>query len=356
MDAQTKGAGAERTVWQLLTLGDDELERADVVELNLAVARAIPSLKDLDTERYRETVDQWAARFARWLPTAERGFRQTPWKWKDDIRFFRVGMLAGFIGHNLGIRYRDDHKRVTSIAYTDPSDLFLNGLIDTKQGTCANMAALHVAISRRMAWPVSLACVKSHFVSRYDDGRVYHNIETTSDHPGMFASDPDEVYVERFKLPKKAVACGSDLRKLSAREMLGIFIALRARHFRDVGDMTRADADYARARVLAPRYRAAYVNGVVPMLKTGENLFERGELGHPDSLFEDLAPVFAPHRAYTAAAAPVDAPPGVSVRTISLVPAPGGVGVLAVDVADVPIFAGSANLTTAAPRGHNGKG
>jgi hypothetical protein len=137
--------------------------------------------------------------------------------------------------------------------------------------------------------------------------------------------------------------------------MLGVFIGLRARHFRDVGDMARADADYALARVLAPRYRTAYVNGVVPMLKTGEQLFERGELGHPDSMFEDLAPVFAPYRAYTAAAAPVNAPPSVSVRTISLVPEPGGVGMLAVDLADVPVFARSGNLPTAAPRGHNRK-
>lgn len=154
------------------------------------------------------------------------------------------------------------------------------------------MPALHVTISRRMGWPVSLACAKSHFLSRYDDGEVYHNIEATSDRPGSFASDPDHVYVKLYDLPQRAIACGSDLRRLTAREMLGVFVALRARHFNDIGDMDRADSDYGLSRVLFPQHRRNYVGAMIPMLRRGAMLFERGELGHPDSLFEDLGPLF----------------------------------------------------------------
>jgi hypothetical protein len=151
------------------------------------------------------------------------------------------------------------------------------------------MAALHVAMSRRMGWPVSLACVKSHFISRFDDGKVVHNIEATSTHPGSFASDPDEEYLKKFGLPRKAVTSGSDLRSLSAREMIGVFFSLRARHFRDVGDLGRADRDYGLARAFAPFHRVTYIASVYPMLKWGERLFEPSEFGHPRSLFEDLA-------------------------------------------------------------------
>jgi hypothetical protein len=146
-----------------------------------------------------------------------------------------------------------------------------------------------------MGWPVSLACAHCHFLSRYDDDEVVYNIEATSTHPGSFASDPDEVYIERFKLPRKAIACGSDLQKLTARQMLGAFIGLRARHHRDIGRRNAADADYALSRVLFPQCRSAYIGAMIPFIHRGSTLFDRGELGHPDSLFEDLAPIFSPH-------------------------------------------------------------
>lgn len=145
-----------------------------------------------------------------------------------------------------------------------------------------------------LGWPVSLACVRSHFISRFDDGDVYHNIEATSTHPGSFCSDPDEVYVEKFGLPRRAIECGSDLRRLTAREMLATFLSLRGRHHSDCGRSDLADVDYALARVLFPNHRRTHVAAMVPMIRRGAKLFDRGELGHPDSLFEDLAPSLAP--------------------------------------------------------------
>ena len=194
--------------WQFLGLPDEELERTDIVAQNLTVAKGIPAIQDLDFDHCLRTVDQWTAQFARWLPTTEPRFHRTPQNWKNDLHFFRVGMLQGFLGHHIGIRYIEEQKDAKSVSYTNPSDLFLNGIIDTLRGSCASMSVLHVAISRRMGWPVSLACAKSHLLSRYDDGRVYHNIEATSTKPGTFASDPDEVYAERFKLPKRAIFAG----------------------------------------------------------------------------------------------------------------------------------------------------
>jgi hypothetical protein len=279
--------GSAVSTWKLLALSDPELEQADIVRVNVSVARELTPRRDLDVGRYCRIVDNWIQQFARWLPGAEAAFRRTPEKWKNDIHFFRVGMLAGFLGHEIGIRYKDEQKHAQAVRYTNPSDLFLNGLIDTKQGTCASMPTLHVAMARRMGWPVSLAAVKSHFISRYDDGKVYHNIEATDTHPGSFASGSDEDYIGRYTLPRKAIACGSDLRRLSAREMLGIFIAFRARHYADIGDVPAADRDYALARVLVPCHRQTYLGAMMPMLNTGTRLFDPDEVGHPDSLRRD---------------------------------------------------------------------
>lgn len=300
------------TLWQLLALSDNQLERTDLVAMNLAVAKEIPSLAELDIARYSRLADEWTSRFRQELPGMEQRFHTTPQNWKNDIRFFRVGMLQGFLGHIIGVRYIDEQKHAKAVYYKNASDLFLNGVIETLQGTCGNMATLHVAIARRMGWPVSLACAKTHLLSRFDDGQVVHNIEATSTHAGTFASDPDDEYIKRFNLPKKAVQCGSDLRRLTAREMLGVFVGLRARHYHDAGDMDRADSSYALARVLFPSHRDSCVRSLIPFLWRADRLFDAGEKGNPDSIFEGLAPTIAPDVYYAHAPRP-----GVSIRAVS---------------------------------------
>ena len=288
--------GDIRSIWQLLALDDSSLEKVDVVVLNLVVAKGIPALANLNIARYVRTVDDWTRQFRRVLPDMERQFRETPERWKNDIRFFRVGMLMGFLGHEIGIRYIEEKKHGTEFHYTNPGDLFLNGLIDTKQGTCGNMPALHAAMARRMGWPVSLACADCHFISRFDDDQAVYNIEATSTHPGSFAEGSDEDYIKRFALPEKAIECGSDLRKLSAREMVGVFLGLRGRHYADTGRPLEADLSYALARVLFPTHRCGYIQAMAPMLAHGAILFNPGEVGHPDSLFQEVEPYLPPPR------------------------------------------------------------
>jgi hypothetical protein len=286
--------GTSPTLWHLLALDDAALEQTDVVLLNLAVAKGIPSLADLDVARYVRIVDDWARQFRQVLPGMEQQFRKTPSRWKNDVRFFRVGMLMGFLGHEIGLGYIEEQKNSAQVHHTNPGDLFLNGLIDTKQGTCGNMPALHVAMARRMGWPVSLACAKSHFISRFEDGQVVYNIEATSTHPGSFAEGSDEDYMKRFALPRKAIECGSDLRKLTAREMMGAFLGLRGRHYTDTGRPLEADSSFALARVLLPNHRRAYIGAMAPMLARGATLFNPGEVGHPDSLFQEVEPYLPP--------------------------------------------------------------
>ena len=273
------------SLWQLLDLTDEELERTDLVAMNIIVAKGIPSLKELDIEHYCRIVDEWTEQFRNDLLGMERRFHATPQNWKNDIRFFRIGMLQGFLGHIIGIKYVEKHKDAKTIYYTKPSELFINGIVDCKEGTCGNMATLHVAMSRRMGWPVSIACAQSHYISRFDDGEVIYNIEATNTRAGTFDSEPDSEYIERFNLTKKAIACGSDLRRLTAREMLGTFLVSRARHFQDIGDWENSDLSYSLSRAVFPKYRKGYIAAMVHTMRRGEQLFEADEVGHPKSLF-----------------------------------------------------------------------
>jgi len=94
-------------------------------------------------------------------------------------------------------------------------------------------------------------------------------------------------------LPRKAVESGSDLRKLTAREMIGTFLALRGRHYFDTERWLDADTSYALSRALFPRYRRAWVAAMMPYLHRGETLFSPDEESHPRSFCETAAPKLA---------------------------------------------------------------
>jgi len=269
---------------KLLACSDAELARVDPLVMNLLVAKSIPSLADLDIPRYQRQADQWAEDIRRRLPGAEKVYRRTPQNWKNDVNFFRLGVLCGYLEHEAGIAYNEDQRTATAVYYTDPSDLFLNGVMDTRRGTCGNMAALHVAIGRRLGWPVSLACVRSHFICRYDDGQVTHNIEATQAGYGGFKSDPDAYLIEHYELPPRAISSGSDLRAVNLREMLGIFVGFRGRHMRDTGRWDEAERDYLLARHLFPANRKLYLDATGVAVERSVRLFEPGELGSPQSL------------------------------------------------------------------------
>ncbi len=197
-------------------------------------------------------------------------------------------MVCQYIDLELGISYRPDQRDVTSIHYTDPSDLFLNGIIDTGLGTCGNMSALHVAFGGRMGWPVSLACVGTHFVCRYDDGEIAWNVETTDTGKGGWSCRTDEQYQTDVDIPISALRCGSDLRALSRRELLGVFVALRARHICDIGKSTqdegkmlKSESDWLLSRYLFPLRQDTYRFQMAISAMRGETLFDTEETGHP---------------------------------------------------------------------------
>ena len=225
LDGIPQGGESWPTPEQFLGLSNEELGKVDPVVMNLAVAKGIPSLAELDIGRYVRLADQWAAEVRRYLPDCEANFYRSPERWQNDLDFSHLAVLGWYVGQVLRIDYREEQKNLKQVLYTDPTDLFLNGVMDTRRGTCGNMALLWVVLGQRLGWPLSLACVGPHFICRYDDGQKVFNIEATRP-GGDWISPPDRYYLNECedKIPQRAVDCGSDLRALSRREMLGVFL------------------------------------------------------------------------------------------------------------------------------------
>jgi hypothetical protein len=141
-------------------------------------------------------------------------------------------------------------------------------------------------LGQRLGWPVSLACVGAHFICRYDDGRKVFNVETTRLGGGDWISPPDRYFMHECedKIPQRAVDCGSDLRALTRREMLGIFFGARARHLENTARLTECEPDYLVARYLFPRNRHLYIAQNQVSVQNSAELFEPDEKGHPIEL------------------------------------------------------------------------
>jgi hypothetical protein len=132
---------------------------------------------------------------------------------------------------------------------------------------------------------VSLACVGSHFICRFDDGQKTFNIEATNPgDDGTFSSPPDHYYRQEHHIPPRAVECGSDLRAVAPRELLGLFVGARARHFENTGRFAEAEQDYLLARYLFPSHRCLYVAQSNISILNSMQRFGPGEEGHPVKL------------------------------------------------------------------------
>jgi hypothetical protein len=242
--------------WQdLPSCTDNDLGGIDPVVQNLLIAKGIPALEDLEVRRYQREVDGYAVDIERILPTWEREFWRTPSVWENDIHMLRLGAVCHYLDQHVGIRYNEEEKYVQKISYTNPSDLFLNGVIDTRRGTCGNMATLQYAIGWRLGWPVTLTKAWWHTLLRFDNGEVIWNVEATDMGRGGFSCQGDEYTVKELNVAPEHVKSGSDLNSLTPHQVLGVFLGSRGRHWWDVGRVPEARADFERALVCYPESR-----------------------------------------------------------------------------------------------------
>ena len=108
----------------LPSLPNEKLKTVDPLVMNLLVAKGIPALADLDIERYAKLADRWADDIRQRLANNESQFHRMPEKWKNDIRFFRLGMVTWYADEVLKVQYPDELADVGNRIYSDPQTYF----------------------------------------------------------------------------------------------------------------------------------------------------------------------------------------------------------------------------------------
>ena len=187
---------------------------------------------DIDIEEYSKKIDTMA-KLASVLTMGS----------KDPD--YRVRVLNTFLYQSWGIEYD-----MSDIYAKKPENRYLNGMLDTKKGSCITMPLLYLAIAQRMGYPVYPVAVPNHLIVRYADPSLkLQNIEATSE--GGFVPDDEYQYV--LQIPDRGIQSGAYLRTMSNKEFLGDLIAQNAIYWGQKGDVKRAMAYVKLAVKLNPR-------------------------------------------------------------------------------------------------------
>ncbi|MEW5816916.1 MAG: transglutaminase family protein [Spirochaetota bacterium] len=129
---------------------------------------------------------------------------------------YRVRALNTYLYKIFGMGYDLDDPYVKDIR-----NRYINGILDTRKGSCVSMPLLYLSVAQRLGYPVYAVSVPQHCFLRYVDmGLKMQNIEAT----GGGGFSPDEEYAATLQISKEALAHGTYLRTLTHREYLGLLI------------------------------------------------------------------------------------------------------------------------------------
>jgi|CXWL01.1.fsa_nt_gi regulator of sirC expression with transglutaminase-like and TPR domain len=158
---------------------------------------------------------------------------------------YRIRALNTFIFKIEGFTY--DHSKD---ANSKIENRFLNGLLDTKKGTCVTLPLLWMAIAQRLGYPVYPVAAPDHLFLRYVESDLkYSNIEATS---GGFS--PDEELIKDFKITGKALKSGAYMRTMTYRQFLGDLLSETAVNLAVRGNTDKAIRYLKKAVQLNPQF------------------------------------------------------------------------------------------------------
>ncbi len=246
----SSGTSAPMSYLDLAQLPEEELGKHDLAEVSLACAQGLPGAERVDLAACQQTLDRWARRVEKETHRMRMQFARRPQDFHHSRAYFRILVLVTVLQRDIGIRYnpqliaRDDF-------FTDARNLFLHGVIETKQGTCSSLPPLYIAVGRRLGYPLKLVTTAEHFFARWDEpGRERFNIECTS--RGL-NTHPDEYYLTwPAHVPPDQLTTFGLLKSKTPRDELADLITVRGNCWQATGDYRQAAHSYARAWGLVP--------------------------------------------------------------------------------------------------------
>jgi regulator of sirC expression with transglutaminase-like and TPR domain len=227
-------AAEQLTIEKLAALPEDKI---DIGTAALVLAKEV--YPDIDVEAYSAKIDKMATG-ARILT-----------KGRTDPDY-RIRALNTYLYKVEGMKYD-----LTDPLATKPENRYLNGILDTKNGSCVTLPLLYLAVAQRLGYPMYPVVTPQHIFLRYVDPRLrMQNIEATGG--GGYSSN--EKYKSDFQISDKAIENGVYLKTMTYREFLGELIAQNGIFWGQRGDVIKATSYLEVAVKLNPKGAEIYDN------------------------------------------------------------------------------------------------
>jgi hypothetical protein len=236
------------------------LSQVDIARMNLLCAEGLPGSDGLDLETSLAQLDAWANRVKSETKRHWYRFERNPAEFEGSEGFFRMLMLTVVLAEDFGVHY-DTQRRVSPETasendgfFADARNVFLPGLLGpNRQGTCSSMPVLHVAIGRRLGYPLKLVTTKGHLFVRWEDAGERFNVEATGQGLNRFG---DAYYRQwPFAVTEQEVTAEGYLKSLTPAEELAVFLSVRGMCMLEAGRIEAASTMFAAAAKLAPHCR-----------------------------------------------------------------------------------------------------
>ncbi|MBI4574658.1 MAG: tetratricopeptide repeat protein [Planctomycetes bacterium] len=217
-------------------------ERLDVARFALEMAKE--SDPALDVAHYLGVIDRMVIRLGRRLEGVED---------PHD----RVRTINNYVYKYEG--FDAEEPRASGLEH-----LLLHRVIDRRRGYCVSLAALYLALTRRLGLPFHGVSVPRHFLVRYEAPGVRINVETTA----RGASFDDAYYRVRYRIQAELESRGVYLSSLGPREVLVEMLNNRGVYHFNRGEEHLALRDFSRATDLSSSFAAGRDNlGVLHLLR-----------------------------------------------------------------------------------------
>jgi regulator of sirC expression with transglutaminase-like and TPR domain len=237
-DAEEPRGLSDAQLEQLANLSEEEIDLGEV-----ALLLASEAYPDLDIPRYVAQLDRLAAEIRRFTDQMRSRTRSAA---EPD---YVIRAMNTYLYKRLGFHYDREDMYATQL-----KNRYLNGVLDTKAGSCTTLPLLYLALAKRLDYPVYPVAAPQHLFCRFrlPDG-TYQNIEATA---GGWS--PDEDYIISMEIPQQGLKSGAYLENMTYRQLLGDLIIENGGYWARQGDFLRAVRYYELGLTLNPKAAEAY--------------------------------------------------------------------------------------------------
>jgi len=249
------------TLALLLTAPRENLEKSEIGSMNLLCGRDLAGEFEVVLKDSLDRLGEWTERVRTETKRHQYRFMRNPAEFEHSEGYFKMLMMAVVLAEDFGVHYLANRQIDPASAadgdgfFADPSAVFLHGVLGTKRGgTCSSLPVLHVAIGRRLGYPLNLVTTKGHLFVRWDGQGERFNVEVSGQGLNRF----EDSYYRKWPFPvtDEEVAAEGYLKSLSAPEELAVFLSIRGMCLREAGRPQEAADSFASAARFAPNCRS----------------------------------------------------------------------------------------------------